>query len=57
LIGFCGWIYGDRLWSGGRLIVWVLRVGEVPVAEVIVIDSGNSVAASGTKGVFAVEVY
>jgi hypothetical protein len=57
LISFSGWVYGNRFGDGGSLVIWVLRVGEVPIAKVIVIDSGDPIAGSSAKGAFAVEVY
>jgi hypothetical protein len=58
MIGKLWW--GDLLqwvWDGGGLVIWVLRVGEVPVAEIVVIDSGDVVAGSSAKGMFTIEIY
>jgi hypothetical protein len=57
LVNFSGGIYCNGFGDGGGLVIWVLRVGEVPVAEIVVIDSGDSVAGLSTKGMFAVKVY
>jgi hypothetical protein len=57
LVNFGGGIYYDGFGDGGSLVIWVLWVSEVLVAEVIVIDSGDSIAGLGTKCMFAVEVY
>jgi hypothetical protein len=48
-------LVGQRMMFGW--VIWVLRVSEIPVAKIVVIDSGDSVAGSSTKGMFAVEIY
>jgi hypothetical protein len=35
----------------------VFRVSEVPIAKIVVINSGDSVAGSSAEGMFTVEVY
>jgi hypothetical protein len=57
LVNFGGGIYCNGFGDGGGLVIWVLRVGEVPVAEIVVIDSGDVVAGSSAKGMFTIEIY